>query len=79
MVFAYDRINRGKTPMNETNDPNDWLTIDETMAFLSVSKNKVEKMIREGSLPAYKIGGDIRFRRSELLEWLEGYRVCREA
>lgn len=65
--------------MNETNDPNDWLTIDETMAFLSVSKNKVEKMIREGSLPAYKIGGDLRFRRSELLEWLEGYRVCREA
>jgi excisionase family DNA binding protein len=29
----------------------------------------------EGGLPAFKLGGDYRYRRSEVMQWLERYRV----
>jgi hypothetical protein len=32
-------------------------------------------LVQQGELPAFKLGGDYRYRRSEIVQWLERYRV----
>ncbi len=51
------------------------LTTRQLMEFLNVSRTKVWELVNKQGLPAFKIGGDYRYRRSEVLRWLEKYRV----
>ncbi len=50
------------------------MTTVEVMRFLNLSRTKVWMMIQNEGLPAFKFGGDYRFRKSELVEWMERYR-----
>ena len=58
------------TPPDET-----LMTTTELMAFLNLSRTKIWTMIQNEGLPAFKFGGDYRFRRSEILKWMEQYRI----
>jgi excisionase family DNA binding protein len=49
-------------------------TVD-VMALLSLSRTKVWDLVTNHGLPAYKLGGDYRYRRSEVLEWMKQFRV----
>ena len=49
---------------------NDVMDIDETSLFLKVSKPALYKFIREGMIPAVKIGRGWKFHKSLLNEWL---------
>jgi len=51
------------------------LTTRELMAFLNLSRTKVWELVNKQGLPAFKIGGDYRYRRAEVMGWLERYRV----
>ena len=51
------------------------LTTRELMAFLNLSRTKVWELVQQEQLPAFKLGGDYRYRRSEIVQWLERYRV----
>jgi len=51
------------------------MTTAEVMAFLNLSRTKVWTMIHNDGLPAFKFGGDYRFRKSEVLKWMEQYRT----
>lgn len=53
------------------------MTTRELMEFLSLSRTKVWELVNKEQLPAFKIGGDYRYRRSEVLGWLEKFRVKR--
>ncbi len=56
--------------------PDDTLmTTTELMKFLNLSRTKIWTLIRNESLPAFKFGGDYRFRKSEILQWMEQYRT----
>ena len=56
--------------------PDDTLmTTSELMAFLNLSRTKIWTMIQNENLPAFKFGGDYRFRKSEILKWMENYRI----
>ena len=59
-----------ETPPDET-----LMTTTELMAFLNLSRTKIWTMIQNDGLPAFKFGGDYRFRRSEVLKWMEQYRT----
>lgn len=50
------------------------MTTVEVMRFLNLSRTKVWMMIQNEGLPAFKFGGDYRFRKSELVAWMERYR-----
>lgn len=50
------------------------MTTVEVMRFLNLSRTKVWMMIQNEGLPAFKFGGDYRFRKSELVAWMEKYR-----
>lgn len=53
------------------------MTTRQLMEFLSLSRTKIWELVNKEQLPAFKIGGDYRYRRSEVIEWLEKYRVKR--
>lgn len=46
------------------------LTLDEVAAYLKAGKRTVYRLAAEGKLPAFKLGGTWRFRRSDLGEWI---------
>lgn len=46
------------------------LTLDEVASYLKAGKRTVYRLAAEGKLPAFKLGGTWRFRRSDLDEWI---------
>ena len=50
--------------------PDEILTIDEVAAFLKAGKRTVYRLAANGEIPAFKLGGTWRFRRSELDQWI---------
>lgn len=47
------------------------LTLDEVAAYLKAGKRTVYRFAQSGELPAFKLGGTWRFRRSELERWID--------
>jgi excisionase family DNA binding protein len=48
----------------------DILTLDEVAAYLKAGKRTVYRLAANGEIPAFKLGGTWRFRRSELDRWI---------
>ncbi len=46
------------------------LTMDEVAAYLKAGKKTVYRLAQQGEIPAFKLGGTWRFRRSELDRWI---------
>lgn len=46
------------------------LTLDEVAAYLKAGKRTVYRLAQKGEIPAFKLGGTWRFRRSELDRWI---------
>jgi excisionase family DNA binding protein len=53
------------------------LTAREVGELLGFSSSTVVDWAEAGKVPCFKIGGRLRFRESEVLEWLEGQRAGR--
>jgi excisionase family DNA binding protein len=51
------------------------LTARELADLLGFAPGTVVDWAEAGTLPAFKIGGRLRFRESEVLDWLEARRV----
>ena len=56
--------------MNEASD--EILTIDEVAAYLKAGRRTVYRLAANGQIPAFKLGGTWRFRRTELDRWIAG-------
>lgn len=52
----------------------DWLSSDDVSAMLGVTLRTVHSLVRNHGLPAYRLGRVVRYRRSEVEEWLERQR-----
>jgi excisionase family DNA binding protein len=46
------------------------LTLDEVAMYLKAGKRTVYRLAASGEIPAFKLGGTWRFRRSELDQWI---------
>lgn len=46
------------------------MTLDEVAQYLKAGKRTVYRLAAEGKLPAFKLGGTWRFRRSDLDAWI---------
>jgi len=51
------------------------LSVSDVAKLLSVSEKTVYRWIQQGRLPAYRLGQQLRFNKSELLEWATAQRV----
>ncbi|HEU4340255.1 MAG TPA: helix-turn-helix domain-containing protein [Candidatus Binatia bacterium] len=47
------------------------LTLSKAAELLHVSTRTLHRMIRNGTLPAFKVGGQWRVRESQLRQWIE--------
>jgi excisionase family DNA binding protein len=54
------------------------LTLDEVASYLKVGKRTVYRLVSEGKIPAFKVGGTWRFRQTELDQWI-GSRISKGA
>jgi len=61
------------------NNDDEILTGQEARELLKISRSTLWKLTKENEIPAYRVGNgktsDLRYKRSELLEWLENNRV----
>jgi excisionase family DNA binding protein len=55
------------------------LTARELAELLGFQAGTIVDWAEAGKLPAFKVGGRLRFRESEVLDWLESQRVGGEA
>jgi excisionase family DNA binding protein len=46
------------------------LTVKEVGEILRVNQSTVYKLVRQGRIPAFRIGSDWRFRTDEIARWL---------
>lgn len=46
------------------------LTLEEAAAYLKAGKRTIYRLAQRGEIPAFKLGGTWRFRRSELDRWI---------
>lgn len=51
------------------------LTIKDLTGLLNVSEKTIRRWIKEGNIPAYRINGQYRFNRTEILEWSTSRRI----
>lgn len=52
------------------------LTSEQAAAFLKIHPKTLQRMARQGRIPAYRIGDLWRFRASELEAWLASTMIC---
>ena len=58
--------------MASAEPPDELLTLDELCAWLKITKMSIYKQRSEGTgPPGYRIGKHLRFKRSDVLAWLE--------
>jgi excisionase family DNA binding protein len=66
-------------PPRSSVPPGDILTSREARELLKVGRTKLWELTRTNAIPAYRVGhgktARLRYRRSELLEWLEHMRI----
>jgi excisionase family DNA binding protein len=53
----------------------DLLTVEEVAGFFKISNNSVYRMVESRIIPFYKIIGGLRFKREDLLQYLESQRI----
>jgi len=51
------------------------LTIDDVRSRLNVSISTVRRLVRAGKLPAYLVGGQLRFKPAEVTAYIDAQRV----
>jgi excisionase family DNA binding protein len=51
------------------------LTLKEVCQMLKVHKSTLYRLLREGNIPSFRIGGTWRFRRDDLERWVTNQTV----
>ena len=51
--------------------PDQIFTLDELAAYLKVGKRTLYRLAAQKEIPAFKVGGTWRFRRSDIDRWIE--------
>jgi len=47
------------------------MTIQEVAAYLKIKEKTAYRLVAEGKIPGFKVGGSWRFRRGEIESWIE--------
>ena len=55
----------------QTEMQTDIITIREVADYLKLTKKTAYRLVAEGKIPGFKVGGSWRFRRSEIERWID--------
>lgn len=70
--------NHGSEPQEERNNERDlsqaFLDVQAIARYLGIKPSSIYSMVEEKKVPHYRIGRQIRFKKSEIDEWMAGQR-----
>lgn len=49
----------------------DIMTIEEVAEYLKLAEKTAYRLVAEGKIPGFKVGGSWRFKRSEIEKWID--------
>lgn len=49
----------------------DILTMHELANYLKLNEKTAYRLVAQGEIPGFKVGGSWRFRRGDIIEWIE--------
>lgn len=55
---------------NSSNELEKWVNLEDIADYLGVSNDTIRGWVRQGKLPAYKVGKRYKFKYSEVDEWV---------
>ncbi|HWP23120.1 MAG TPA: helix-turn-helix domain-containing protein [Candidatus Binatia bacterium] len=67
-------VNKVSNPSTQTDS---LLTIDELCGLLKLEPQTIYQLTYRGKIPHYKIANRLRFRLSEIVEWIEKHKVAK--
>ena len=51
--------------------PHSYMNIQALAKFLGIDLRRAERMAQRGQIPGQKVGGQLRFNRAEITEWMQ--------
>lgn len=54
------------------------LTLKEVADYLKLAEKTAYRLAAEGKLPGFKVGGSWRFKREDILQWIEKSKIGRK-
>lgn len=54
----------------------DILTIKEVADYLKIREKTAYRLVAEGKIPGFKVGGSWRFRRTEIEHWIDDQKLA---
>src|SRR5512139_3989442 len=70
------RIPWGRDSKGEQTGMDAYMSIEEVSTLLNIKKPTLYQWVESGEIPHYKVNRLIRFKRDEVLLWMEGHRVA---
>ena len=58
--------------MENSDQPVRLLTLKETADVMQLSTRTLQRMIQQGKMPAFKVGGQWRVNERQLTKWMQG-------
>ncbi|HIF9244412.1 TPA: methylation-associated defense system helix-turn-helix domain-containing protein MAD1 [Photobacterium damselae] len=52
------------------------LTLKEVAAYLKLAEKTAYRLVSEGKLPGFKVGGSWRFKKEDLDKWIDEQKDC---
>lgn len=56
----------------------DIMTIKEVADYLKLNEKTAYRLVLDGKIPGFKVGGSWRFRRSQIEEWIREQAQCKK-
>ena len=53
----------------------DVMTVREVAEYLKVKERTIYRLVAQGDIPAFKVGGSWRFRKGEIDKWTEAHAI----
>jgi excisionase family DNA binding protein len=67
--------NTSNNASNQSAEIEPLLTIDEVCALLKIKPQAIYQLTYRGKIPHFKIANRLRFRLSEIVEWIDAHKV----
>lgn len=56
----------------------DIMTIKEVADYLKLNEKTAYRLVLDGKIPGFKVGGSWRFRKSQIEEWIREQAQCKK-
>ena len=56
----------------------EWMTVQDVADYLKLGKTKIYQYVQQGRIPGYKVGGQWRFNRGEIDQWIQSGQSSRD-